>query len=333
MKNKIYSVASVIGSLMVSGHIANAADLPARAPAAAPAPIFATASGYVEAGVGFGWASNKGSYWNAPNSSGTYSGRDRSWSIAGAGRANVWMAPNFSVQTDIWGGSESTKLRDTCGNNCTSIDTTAFNLGAHASYRDPNAYLVGAYGAIGSVNRGGYFGFGGSVRSGVVGLEGQGYFGNLTLYGQAGYASTIDAPSILSMDSWNARAVARYFVTPNTRLSGEVGYTQINLNNVVGYDVKAHQLHWSLGAEHKYASTPFAAFLKYDGADTRSSQSSPDYRQSAKSTSHAVQAGFRIYFNEGTLLANDRNGATLDIRNPISSFISGIGLNFGRSQI
>ncbi|MDB5594177.1 MAG: hypothetical protein JWM36_1138 [Hyphomicrobiales bacterium] len=338
MTANITSVASVLGALMVSGGIAMAADLPARAAPLEPAPIFSTVSGYVDVGVGIGWAHN--SYSNVSdyglgsiftNSGG---GRDSTWSIAGAGRANVWLSPSFSMQADVWGSSDSAKIKNCTG--CGSANDTSFNIGTHLSYRDPNAFLVGIYGALGSLNGGN--GVSASTNHGTIGLEGQVYFGATTLYAQAGYASTISAADSASANAWNARGVIRHYFNPNLRISGELGYAHLsfdsynNNNNNNSGSANARQVNWGVGVENKFGTSPFSAFLKYEGTDTQFKSSSVQccvYTVSSndKTTAHAIKAGFRIYFNEGTLLANDRNGTTLDIRDPISSIGRGFGVN------
>jgi hypothetical protein len=335
MHMKITSVASVLGALMVSGGLAMAADLPARAAPLAPAPIFSTVSGYVEAGVGIGWAhnsfSNVADYGGGNIFANSASGHDSTWSIAGAGRANVWLSPSFSMQTDIWGSSESAKIKNCTG--CGSSNNTAFNIGSHLSYRDPNAFLVGVYGALGSFNAG--YGGGHSTNHGTIGLEGQVYFGATTLYAQAGYASTISASDSASANAWNARGVIRQYINPNLRISGELGYAHLDFdnNNNNSGSSSARQVNWGVGVENKFGTSPFSAFLKYEGTDTQFNSSSVQccttyYSSKDKTTAHALKAGFRIYFNEGTLLANDRNGTTLDIRDPISSIGRGFGVNY-----
>ncbi|MDB5570986.1 MAG: hypothetical protein JWN93_2169, partial [Hyphomicrobiales bacterium] len=95
---------------------------------------------------------------------------------------------------------------------------------------------------------------------------------------------------------------------------------------------------WGVGVEHKFGASPFSAFLKYEGADTKLTASGVNccttfYNDNFKTTSHAVKAGVRIYFGEGTLLANDRTGTTLDIRDPISSVSRGMGRNLNSLNI
>lgn len=341
MQIRSVSVASVIASLMISGGIAVAADLPVRMAPAEPAPIFTTVSGYVEAGLGIGWQRNTltSTYAYGDNGFDSYreSGSDQKWSIEGAGRVNVWMAPNFSVQTDVWGSGDSTKIKNCTG--CGSASDTSFNIGTHLSYRDPNAFLVGAYGALGNFNRSSYSSFGlDGARTGTLGLEGQVYFGATTVYGQLGYASTIGASDNSAANAWNARAVLRHYFNPNMRLSGEIGYVHMKSDTSSEDTWRARQVHWGVGLEHKFGASPFSAFLKYEGSDTKATASGVGccptiYTESFKTTSHAVKAGVRIYFGEGTLLANDRTGTTLDIRDPISSVSRGMGRNLNSLNI
>ena len=58
------------------------------------------------------------------------------------------MGPNLSTQFDVWGGVDDFGRGHDSGNNGVIAN---FNLGGHFSYRVPEQYLVGVFGALGGI--------------------------------------------------------------------------------------------------------------------------------------------------------------------------------------
>ena len=76
---------------------------------------------------------------------------------------------------------------------------------------------------------------------------------------------------------------------------------------------------WEAKLEHRFATTPFSAFVKYRGSETKYDTVAFDaVSLSSKVTDHRVLVGLRLYMGQNTLQSNDRNGATLDIIDPLS---------------
>ncbi len=306
---------------------------------AAVAPI----SGYLEMEAGFAWMRNDGTLRDRPENDFGYSGTDRTWVFNGAGRVNWWVGRNLSTQFDVWGGADSFGRGHDSGNNGVMVN---FNLGDHLSYRVPEHYLVGIFGALGAVGSNANCCNGSpGITHGLLGLEGQWYLPNVTLYGQGGVQTSLsDVDNGGSYTAWFVRGVGRYFVDPNLRLEGSVFYAQGWSDN--GYDFapsfvaltsnakfKMEQLAWTASVEKKLDGSPLALFARYEGSWTKFRTSFTDTGYGPAFDNHAdghtienlFKVGFRLYLNEETLKYNDRMGTTLDIRDPFSSAYRAFG--------
>jgi hypothetical protein len=311
----------------------------------APPPAIPTVSGYLEIEGGGGWLSNTqdsvGIHWH---------GHDDKWTVNGAGRVNVWWNRDVSTQFDVWGGFDSFSRRtvDFGYGQPRSLNqgvTTSFNAGAHLSYRQPQQYLFGVFGALGGLgsNNNCCDGNPGFIH-GTIGLEGQYYLGNLTLYGQGGFQgvlSSVEANGNGANDghfnAWFLRGVARYFVNDNLKLEGQGFYARGKANSedffpsvlFNGERFSVQQWAWAFGVEKKFDASPFSVFGRYEGAWTRYDASfDRGYGGTAaiaKTTEHILKVGFRVYLNESTLKYNDRMGTTLDIRDPLTSIYRATG--------
>ena len=276
-----------------------AADMMLKAPAVEAAqPV----SGYIE--LYTGWGNNR----ERDFSDRSYDG----WNLGGAARVNYWWSRGASLQLDVQGDG-------TNYNNVSSSRSSAhsFLIGGHANWRDQR-YLWGIYGAAGDATGQDLDFSKTSYRHGVIGGELQAYFGNVTLYGQVGYDTTIGNPADNfdnSIDNTNAvygRGTIRYYLTPNTRLegtglyaAGRQSFTDSNPNRDFNIWLVRAKL------EHKFAGSPFSAFVAYDYSEFR--WDAWKSSTAGKFENQKVMAGIRLGINEGTLQMNDVRGATLDI--------------------
>jgi hypothetical protein len=296
---------------------ASAADMPMKAPRAVveqPQPV----SGYVE--LYGGWARTKFVDTSCGSVCDTDEFRANGWVLGGAGRVTYWWAPNYSVQLDAQG--EGTSYKFTSGSSFQRASSHSYLIGGHANWRDPQRGLIGIFGGAGDATSSNNFS---SVRHGLIGAEGQVYWGPVTLYGQAGYNSTLGGISSSNFDSfqaWFVRGTARVYVNPNFRLEGTVLYADGDVDFAAGADPGQTQDFetwlWRVKAEHKFASSPFSVFAAYEGSKTTSDYARPGFTENVKITDHRVMGGIRLYINENTLQWNDRNGTTLDIIAPFS---------------
>ncbi|MBL8791075.1 MAG: hypothetical protein JNM45_11280 [Rhizobiales bacterium] len=174
--------------------------------------------------------------------------------------------------------------------------------GIHLStYND--AYLLGVFGGYGRVVVDDE-----KANVGVVGVEGQMYFDQTTLYLQAGYMDAVEINGTKDDPFHNAffvRGVSRYFLSEQTRLQGELsaafGKQDSNDRNMMA-------LGWGLRADHQYTES-LSVFAGYKGAyyDNGSGSDSGHF------TEHLMNVGVTLRLNQPTLLAADRHGPTLDL--------------------
>lgn len=199
-------------------------------------------------------------------------------------RINFWLGPRSSVQFDAW--DEELYFPD--GSN-----ERFYGGAAHLNWRDPSSHLVGAMASVGSAFDNPYAN---------VALEAQRYFGNLTLYGQAGYAWGFDSGAGQTMPY--AHLVARYFWNPDLMLEGQAGYGLFQ-NGAASTDV----VRWQAKIESKIPNAPISGYLAYQGTYNQPQGFGPVWE-------HAVLVGFKL-LSSPTLQANDRTGATLADENPL----------------
>lgn len=231
----------------------------------------------------------------------------------GDGRMNIWLSPAISIQLDA--EAQGTTGFEFDGYNLGGRLTGIF--GGHLAWRDPQAYALGAFGALAGANN---LTFGGTMTYGLIGLEAQSYFANATLYPQAGYVSRIDGPKIggfqLSPDEgWFARLQGRYFLTPNDKVAAEIGWARLKHGPVPGISGVHSILSWGASYEHRFGTTPWSLFIEYAGFESKTSGWSGAYSvfNGNKLTENMVLFGIRAHIGDATLLSQDRSGATFDM--------------------
>jgi hypothetical protein len=294
-------VFAIVTSSILAVGAAQAADLsamPVKAPVVAPPPAL---SGYLELYTGGAW--NHESEAGEPENS-------HAWVLGGAGRINYWWSPTASAQFDVQADGASYTGQTT---GPTRFSAHSFMVGAHVNRRDQSG-LIGLFAGGGDASPDELAP--GAVRHGLGGVEGQLYWNALTLYGQAGYDSTIGSLSsgpgtIDNIHAWFVRGTARFYLNPDLRLEGTVLYANGAHDFTAGApSVGFDETLWRAKVEHKFAGSPFAIFGTYQGTRTAFADEVV--------FDHRVLGGVRIYFGENTLQAGDISGATLDIIEPIS---------------
>ena len=95
------------------------------------------------------------------------------------------------------------------------------------------------------------------------------------------------------------------FLDENAMLEGEVSYADGKENDSDPSDYTA----WSWGVRYEKAFTdhPIAWFLEYHGMQIEESNGGDD-----ELMEHTFLVGLRMYFGAGSLMENDRRGATFD---------------------
>jgi hypothetical protein len=258
----------------------------------APAAVDQQVTGHVE--VYSGWART-----TAEDS------RLNGWALGGAGRANYWVSRDMSVQVDAQ--AEGTSY-DFPGLN-ERFSTHSYLVGGHWSWRNPQHYLFGLFGAVGDAGGGGAFGF--SQRHGLIGAEAQWYWSQFTLYGQVGYDTTLNNASVLDINTWFIRGTGRYYINPNFLIEGTVMYANGDFNfGSSGFETWS----WGVKGEWRLPTAPFSVYAKYQGSETTF-----DNRNIDTVRDHRVLLGLKLHMGDKTLQQTDRAGATLDIVSPLAN--------------
>jgi hypothetical protein len=233
--------------------------------------------------------------------------------IGARGAVSIPFMDRFSIQIDALG--EHTL--DKTGDNDQTIGDLTF--AGHASYRDPSMYLVGLFGGGGwSFDNGDDDD--GAIPFYFIGAEAQVYWKNFTAYGQAGYLDGEDFYLEVVEKAWFGRAVASYYFTPNTKLSGEINYVSGDrLNETPGGPGELDVVGWGAKLQHMFdtpfLSSPAGISLAYNGYNYKATDESdsPDV--------HEIRIGFDIVFGAPSLIDNDRRAAGLDLP-PINRWVS-----------
>ena len=312
LKQTLLTVSALAALTMTAG----AADMPVKSPRVVEQPQ--QVSGYVE--LYGGWARTKVVNTQCAPTCFDFGDTASGWALGGAGRATWWWAPNYSIQLDAQGEGTSHK-HNFGGGDFTRVSSHHYLIGGHANWRDPQRGLIGIFGAAGDATN--FFNFA-SIRHGLVGAEGQLYWGPVTLYGQGGYQSTLGALASFgdeSMQAWFVRGTGRIYVNPNLRLEGTVLYADgdFDFAGLTGVSQDFEIWLWRAKAEHKFAGSPFSIFALYEGSRTSSVRTFSTGTFTSRITDNRVMGGIRLYLNENTLQFNDRNGTTLDIIAPFSA--------------
>lgn len=289
----------------VAATVANAADMPVKARPALP--VMDQASGYVE--VYGGWARTEFNSVFGPSE------RETGFALGGAGRGNYWLNPNMSIQLDAQ--AEGTSYRVNVGPTSIDASNHSYLIAGHMNWRNSQSGLLGVF--VGAGDAGG--GIGAAQRHVVFGGEGQIYWNQFTLYVQGGYNTTVGNSLFGSPSAWFVRGTGRYFLTPNTVLEGTVLYANGEVEAgqaLMGMPkINFDTLLWEAKLEHRFATTPFAAYVKYRGSETEY-DNNLFFAANLKNKDHRVLAGLKLFMGQDTLLANDRRGATLDVIDPLS---------------
>ena len=196
----------------------------------------------------------------------------------------------------------------------------ASQIGAHFLVRDGSSYQVGIFGGATMAN---IHDDGGELwHGGIVGVEGQLYFNNVTLWSQVGYAGFVEGLEYSQFHDdiytpVQLRGGLRYFVSPDTKIGLSAGYetgTLINSNSSTS--TKRSNYTWGDDIERlvHLGTVPASLFVKYTGTYMPSagldSSGTVNYN---KQTSQSVMAGVSFKLGTTSLIEQDRHGANTDI--------------------
>ena len=208
----------------------------------------------------------------------------------GAGRLNIPFEQMWNVQFD---GNVSVYSGD--GSTIAISGSTV-----HAYWRDSSSYAFGGFAALEHYDLDSI-----SFYGWHVGVEGQHYMGNTTLYGQAWGGELVDSGS--SITELGLRGVVRYYGHENFRIDGEFSY--VNLSGAGG---GADSFALGTMAMYQFAGTGISVYGRYDYKYV-------DTDGSSSADIHLLTVGLRGTFASGgmghepmTLIEDDRSGATME---------------------
>ena len=229
----------------------------------------------------------------------------------GHARGNVPLGRSgAAIQLDVGGFAYFTDRSDQGGEENLHNN---FYGGAHLAYRNPASYAAGVFGSFGSTEGGDDD----DATYWMIGIEGQKYFDELTLYGQVGYFDADDENNDdVIHDAVFFGGVLRYFFGENTMLSAEFSYADGDeavdspepLSTGVIDDI--HAFSWGIRGEHALANGPIAMFLDYHGTDIENDRN--DGGNESQLSEHVFLVGLRFTFGVKSLKHQDRYGATFD---------------------
>lgn len=232
-----------------------------------------------------------------------------------SGRLSLPLGDMLSIQMDADNEITENAFKEDADDDFSH----AFGFGLHLSARDPSRGLFGVFGAFGQGK--------GDDDDGrhdfwAAGGEAQVYVDNTTFYLQGGYLdsqSHDDGEADDGLyDAFFVRGVARWFMTPDSRLQGEVAYANGTQDDDGGdgpHDMDVIQ--WGVRYDTVIGGLPLvgdsAVFIGYRGTHFDNGCCSND--DTGRGTEHTIMAGFSYHFGGQTLLDFDRVGATLDLPN------------------
>jgi hypothetical protein len=304
---KKFGLGLIAASAIVLSGAAQAADMPVKAlaPAIAASPLSAEFGSY----VGFDSMSH---------TSGGSSYNDTVGVWGGTARVNYWFAPNWRWQSDL-----EAEISSATKNSFTADGRVQGIMGSHLSYAN-QSYLFGVFAGTAGLNNLDDYGI---LVQGLFGVEAQVYLNNFTLYGQFGYTDAVSgsyntcASGPCGERSWFGRAVGRYFFTPNDKLQAEFGYAK---GTYTGDGDGSKDVTWGALYEHRFSDRPFSLYFEYAGLYNENTCACDKYN----GYEHQFMLGAKVYFGQGTLLQNDRNGTTLDMPTKLIRSIGWSGWNY-----
>lgn len=336
-----YVLSAVAGATFAVGvlHGASAADMPVKAiPKSVASPSLAT-SGYLE--LYGGWERNH--YTNSLESD--LNENDNGWLLGGAGRANVWINPSFSMQFDAQGeGTQyqvESKWCNTSSQPC-NYSAHGYLLTIHATWREAQRGGIGVFVSAGDMtvpstggncNRISVLSCNASVRIAIGGAEAFANWNQFTFYIQGGYGGTVGDNLSIEGSSVAApflRGTVRYYPAANWLLEGTVmgswatisPFTAGNWN-----DQRLDSVLWRAKVE-TMVHPNISIYAAYQGSETvltcNGSFCSPSGMEHRYRNDRVI-GGVRLWLNRDNLRGNDITGAPLDLINPLG-FISGLGI-------
>lgn len=251
--------------------------LTAASMAHAAGPTTGGFDGFASASVGHGS--------NEPNSGADNSGRATDAQLA----LSYTDSSGFGGQLDLGYFKQ--------GYDNSNVDLGFREAATHLYYRS-QGWLAGAF-----AQQRKYYVNGNSnnVKAYFMGLEGQVYLDNMTLYGQLGqgkwnYSTVTTNPDVL------ATLELRYFMSENLRLDASINYLKEDAGRVFNY--VWDQTTYGVGAEYRFSGSPLSVLARYEYA-------AEDQSTGYSANNQRLLIGVKLNFGKDSLHKSDREGASL----------------------
>ena len=211
-------------------------------------------------------------------------------------------------------------------NNIDFFNISTADLAGHIFYRG-DKYLVGGFAQYRNLNldsnsqaldKKTLSAF--APNQALWGIESQGYFDNITVYGQVAYQDFINQDRIPfsglvgTLGDYGLVAVFKvsYFIGDDWKLDANYGYNKVysnrNLNINSGNVISADQNIFGLSTEYRFTNNPVSLYASYEHAKL-------SILEAANVDTDRAMFGFKFNFGRDTLQSRNRGGASLD---PIS---------------
>ena len=229
--------------------------------------------------------------------------------FGGYGRATIPLTGGFNLQIDFFGEDKSTKF-DFGGSN--SVSSLAG--GAHLFWRNPNVGLLGVFASYGHVN---VFE---TVYERRFGLEGQVFWGPVTLYGQGGYIGHENDGSTFNdteTDTGFMRGQIRYFLTDNAMLYGELAYYDSDTTFTACCPSAAsgsgEVVTYGAGGVYRFDNSPLAIYGSVMASNADQTRIN-NFNTTVTEFDEVVgKFGIKLFLGTGSVKSNDRSGTSLDL--------------------
>ena len=215
--------------------------------------------------------------------------------INGSAAVAVRLAPTWSVQFDVVGEQVA------AGHDIEDEQYhTAQAVGGHLTWRKPGTGSVGVFTGFGS----GTSSWDDVQYGGWIGLEGQLFFNDVTLYGQAAIIDISDYDDDGLTDSASMiRGVGRYFFSNDLKV--EVELARIDSDDVDGSSYEGEATEWGILLQGRLADAPIYGTVAYRGGNY-------EVVDDDEGDVSMFTVGVTFMFGAESLKANDRDGTSLD---------------------
>ena len=239
--------------------------------------------------------------------------------LGGVASVDLPFSENLSIQLDLAGVAAFTDGSENAGGPSESDNYGGGAVAAaHLNYREVDQFLIGLFGGAGVAAVNDTASTGKDPALYFVGVEGQMYFGDITLYGQVGYLDAdSDATQEELTNAFFLRGVGRfYFNGGHTMLEGEVSYAngdQDEGTGAAGGTDDAEIIGWGVQLTHQFHNWGndgyLAGFIRYAGNYYEEDNSAAD----DDIDEHTIMVGLSIGLNQYSLKTTERTGVALDL--------------------